>query len=212
MLRKIINNKIFSTERVTSAGFGGYTIIETMISISIFLVVILAGMSSLLNASGLHQKSQDMRTLTDNLGFIMEEVSRNIRTGSNYRCITDGDFVNSVDSPLSCSSGGAIAFEYTFGDPLTDEDQWIYKIDSVDGGTTFNISKSVDRGVTWVQLNPGEIVLSGTSGFSVLGAEKAPGDSQQPLVLIRLAGTITSKGGVSTFSVQTSVSQRLVDI
>jgi len=191
---------------------GGYTIIETMISISIFLVVVLAGMSALLNASGLHQKSQDMRSLTDNLSFIMEEVSRNIRTGSNYRCISNGNFSTNIDVPQSCSSGGAIAFEYTFGDPLSNADQWVYKIESVDSGATFSISKSVDSGVTWVQLNPSEIVLSGASGFSVLGAGKAPGDSQQPLVLIRLLGTITSKGGVSSFAVQSSVSQRLIDI
>ncbi|MDP2789065.1 MAG: prepilin-type N-terminal cleavage/methylation domain-containing protein [bacterium] len=197
----------------------GFTIVETMISISIFLVVVVVGTSTLLQTSVLHQKSQDMRSITDSLSFMMEEMSRDLRTGSNYRCITDfNDFSNPanlvIDDPRSWPSCGAMAFDYTFGDDLDHTDQWAYKVESTNGGATFNLSKSIDSGVSWVQLNPSEVNLNGAIfPFSVLGApDPTAGDSQQPLVIIKLVGTITSRGVVTPFSLQTSVSQRLVDL
>ena len=68
----------------------GYTIIETMISVSLFLIIVMSGMGALVNANVLHQKSQDMRSIMDNLTFVMEDMSRNIRTGYNYQCFTNG--------------------------------------------------------------------------------------------------------------------------
>ncbi|MEK7071409.1 MAG: hypothetical protein AAB943_00550 [Patescibacteria group bacterium] len=189
----------------------GYTIIETMIAVSIFIVIVIFGTGVLLNANVLHQKSQDMRSIMDNLSFIMEEVSRNIRTGSNYRCINDGNYSTSLDVARSCSFGSGISFEYTWGDPDVSSDQWVYKIESN------NLSKSTDGGGSWgsAPLNPDEIDLSAVSGFSILGApapSALPSDTQQPLVIIKLVGTITYQGVVSPFSIQTAVSQRLVDI
>ncbi len=194
----------------------GYTIIETMISVSVFLVVVLAGTSTLLQANVLHQKSQDMRSIMDSLSFMIEEMSRDLRTGTNYRCITsaNGGFAQpGIATALSGASCSAIAFEYTFGDDTVATDQWIYKIEAPNPGANYNISKSVDGGTSWVQLNPTEVVLNGAiSPFSVLGAPIPPGDTQQPLVMIRLVGSITYKGVVSPFSLQTAVSQRLVDL
>ena len=189
----------------------GYTIIETMISLSIFIIVILTGMSALLNANLVHQKSQDMRSILDNLSFIMEDISRNIRTGYNYRCIS-GIFSNtSISTAQSCNLGGAMAFESDVGNSESDADQWVYKIEG--SGGTYNISKSTDGGNNFTQLNLNEINIDSTSGFSVLGAPSpTAGDSQQPLVIIKLSGKITFKDIVTPFSLQTSVSQRIIDI
>ena len=190
----------------------GYTIIETMVSLSIFSVIILSGMAALLNTNILYHKSQDMRSVLDSLSFIMEDMSRNLRTGYNYRCVI-GDFSNSeANTPQSCSTGGGIIFETDVGDPSTIADQWAYKVESTDNGATFNISKSTDGGTTFVQLNSSEVRINKISGFSVLGAVPPTADSQQPLVIIKLSGTVTFKNVVSPFSLQTSVSQRRVDI
>lgn len=187
----------------------GYTIIETMIAISIFSVIATAGTAALLNASVVHQKSQDMRSLIDSLSFIMEEVSRNVRTGYGYRCMATFS-ASSIEVPQSCASGRVIAFESAPGDDTSTADQWVYKIEG--SGSTYTISRSVDSGITWVQLNPAEVVLSSASGFSVLGAEAQPGNTQQPLVTIKLVGSITYKNVTSPFSIETAVSQRLIDI
>lgn len=190
----------------------GYTIIETIIAVSIFSVVATAGMAALLQANVAHQKSQDMRSIIDNLSFIMEEVSRNIRTSYGYRCIP-GTFSNAaIETPQSCATGKSLAFEYSAGSgsgvPGNPSDQWVYKIEGP------NISKSVNGGAngTWIQLNPSEVVLDAASSFMVLGAEPPPGNTQQPLVIIKLVGSITYKNITSPFSIETAVSQRLIDV
>jgi len=166
----------------------GYTIIETMIAVSIFLVVITIGMEALLNANLIHRKSQDMRSIMDNLSFIMEDMSRNLRTGSNY----------------NSTSSSQISFDET----ATGE-RWVYRIESN------NIYKSTQGGAdgSWTPLNiEYEIKIDpNASSFSVIGAEPPP-DTQQPFVTIRLVGTITYRNIDTPFSLQTSVSQRLVDI
>ncbi|MFA5095389.1 MAG: hypothetical protein WC447_01880 [Candidatus Paceibacterota bacterium] len=179
----------------------GFTIIETMIAISLFLIVIMIGVGTLLNASLLHAKSQNMRSIIDNLSFIMEDMSKNLRTGYDYHCIDDGDVTAS--NPHSCATGAGISFKTTLGD------QWVYVILS-DG----SIQKSVSGGAsgTFTVLTPPEIKIDLVSSFSVVGAEPPLGDTRQPFIIIRLIGTITYKNVVTPFSLQTSISQRTVDV
>lgn len=187
----------------------GYTIIETMIAVSLFIIIIMAGMEALLNANLLHQKSQSMRSIMDNLSFVTEDMGRNLRTGYNYQCFNINQSLSpgTLGAPRSCANGWAIAFEAAGGNITTYTDQWVYYI-SNDG----KIYKSVDGAQSFVQLTPDEIVVNSISGFSVLGAEPPPADRQQPFVTIRLVGNITFKNVVTPFSLQTSVSQRLIDI
>ncbi|OGI57149.1 hypothetical protein A3B85_03400 [Candidatus Nomurabacteria bacterium RIFCSPHIGHO2_02_FULL_37_13] len=201
----------------------GYTIIETMIAVSLFLVIAITGMGTLLNANVLHNKSQNMRSIMDDLNFIMEDMSRNIRTGYSYRCFASGQSIPTgsndptMDDPRSCANGWAIAFEYASGnsDPTVTNDQWVYYIDNT--GKIFKSTQGPYIASNFVQLTPDEVVINTTaSGFSVLGAGPSP-DQQQSFVSIRLVGTITYKPGTSSsvvtpFSLQTSVSQRLIDI
>ena len=197
----------------------GYTIIETMISISIFLVVVMTGMGVLLNANAVHRKSQTMRSILDNLSFIMEDMSRNLRTGYNYHCFVSGDTIPSsdnspiMDDPKSCASGWGIAFEYAFGDPDpgVTNDQWVYYIDGT--GKLFKSTQGPYILSNFVQLTPNEVVVNTTaSSFSILGAEAPVGNQQQPFVIIRLVGTVTINNIATPFSLQTAVSQRLIDV
>ena len=187
----------------------GYTIIETMIAVSLFIIIIMMGMNALLNANVLHKKSQSMRSIIDNLSFIMEDMGRNMRTGINYHCVVGGIFTD-LTTPKSCISGGGIAFKNSI-----DGSTWVYKIETQNGGTTYNIYRSIDGGTTWVQLNPPEVLINSISGFSVFGAEPPsaiPPDYLQPFITIRLVGKITTQNVTTPFSLQTSVSERVIDI
>jgi hypothetical protein len=109
--------------------------------------------------------------------------------------------------PRSCALGWAIAFEISEGDTSTYDDQWAYYI-SNDG----KIFKSTDGANNFIQLTPNEVTIDTISSFSVLGAKSPPSDTQQPLVLIKLIGSITTKNITTPFSLQTSISQRMLDI
>lgn len=182
----------------------GYTLIETMIAISLFLVIMMFGMGSLLGSSILHKKAQNMRAIMDNLSFIMEDISRNLRTGYDYHCIDDGNLTSI--NPHDCASalGAGISFKSSYGN------QTVYAV--FPDGT---LQKSTDGGAigSFIILTPPEIKIDPSSGFIVRGALPQPGDTNQPFVVIRLYGTIISENNIVTpFSLETSVSQRLSDI
>lgn len=197
---------------------GGYTIIETMIAISLFIVIIMMGMGALLNANLLHEKSQNMNSIIDNLNFILEDISTNLRTGSNYRCLKNTDPLSDVAIRLSSNGQNCwgIAFEHQrdaqTGDPDNPNDQWIYFISS--DGKIWKSSQGpyTNFPVNFVQLTPDEIEIDpATSFFYVSGAEPPP-NTQQPFVTIKLSGEITFKNVTTPFTLRTAVSQRNVDL
>jgi len=185
-----------------------------MIAVSLFIVVMIAGITALLNANLLHKKSQNARGIMDNLSFIMEDISRNLRTGQNYHCVRD-------DNGGLSGFGTALSGQDCWGVAFKDQDgnQWVYYINTSNGALgTPGIYKSSNGGTNYVKLSPDEITITGfsggvqVSGFSVLGAEPPPGDQQQPLVIINLVGTALLNNAPTPFFLQTSVSQRLIDV
>ena len=190
--------------RIKKSDNNGYTLIETMISIAIFLIIVVAGMGALLNANLLHNKSKDMRSIIDSLSFTMDDISRNLRTGYNYHCIPSGGG-GTFSTPLSGQNCVGIAFTISGGSAV-----WAYEV--TNQGT---IQKSTDGGNTWVQMTPSEVTINTSANyyaFSVFGAEPPPADTQQPFVNIHLVGTILYQKVSSPFSLQTSISQREIDI
>ncbi len=197
----------------------GYTIIETMIAISLFIVITTVGMTSLLNANLVYRKSQNMRSIIDNLNYVMEDMSKNMRTGSKFRCFRSGDSLNTTEAggvSRSCPNGWALAFESPLGSASTSSDQWVYYL-RLDTNVTPNVTriyKSTNSMTDFFQVTSSEIEIdSDASSFSVLGAEPVSAlDTQQPLITIRLVGNIRYKTVDTPFSLQTSVSSRYVDI
>jgi type II secretory pathway pseudopilin PulG len=193
---------------------GGYTIIETMISVSLFTIIVTIALGSLLNANLLHKKSQNMRSIMDNLNFVMEDMSRNLRVGYNYRCITNTTDLSSVNvgEVKSGSDCGGIAFT-----EVVTGTTYVYYV-SADGKIFKSTQTPYDTlppnpSSPYIQLTPDEIDVSSDSSFTVVGAESPlVGNTEQPYVTIKLVGSIsTSNGGTSPFSLQTSVSQRKLD-
>ncbi|HNW71549.1 MAG TPA: type II secretion system protein [Candidatus Paceibacterota bacterium] len=188
----------------------GFTMIETMVAISIFLIVVTIGAGALINAYAINQKSQNLRSVVDSLSFIVEDMSRNIRVGYNYKCFEKGYTVGQeyIGIPSSCENGYGIAFEYSTGDTADNNDQWVYYIAN---GKLYRSTSGLSN---YVQMNPDEVFIdSSKSNISILGAENTlQGDTQQPIVKINLVGTITVKKVVTPFAIQTSVSQRMNDI
>jgi hypothetical protein len=138
-----------------------------------------------------------------------------------------------VATPKSGQNCWGIAFESADGDdttldgdPVDNNDQWVYFID----GGLKKIFKSTlgpyySGGAfiagNFVVLTPDDgqnkiVIDTNASHFEVLGAEPpiwpSSGNRQQPFIIIKLVGTITYKNVVTPFSLQTSVSQRLIDV
>ena len=189
----------------------GFTLIEMMVSLTIFTVLAVYGIGAVLSAMSQHALSQNMSNAMDNLNFVMEDMSRNIRLGTQIHCFAPGEGGTGTDgsgdvnvSPQDCRIGvgsNKIVFESISGTAIT------YFFDASSG--VVQIKKIVGNNAAQV-ITPSYITIDqAKTGFIVYGAPI--GDGLQPVVNITIAGKVTYKGIDSAFSVQTSVSSRPLD-
>lgn len=179
----------------------GFTLIEIMVSISIFTIAVLIAVGALVSINEANQKIQSMRALMDNLNFALENISRTLRTGSAYHCGSAG----SITSPQDCPVTGAdyIVLEGSGGSGASSNDQIVFRL------SNGQIQKSIDSGGTFLGMTSPDITIT-TLKFYVSGATAL--DAKQPKILLLVGGTAQAgKGLVSEFHLQTTISQRLVD-
>ena len=62
----------------------GFTLIEIMVAVSIFSLIMVISMGSILSVFDANKKSQTLRTVMDNMNFTLEGMTRTIRFGRNY--------------------------------------------------------------------------------------------------------------------------------
>ena len=179
----------------------GFTLVEMLVSIAIFSFVMLATVSVLLNVVDANHKSQGLKTSVDNLSLILESVSRNLRTGSEYSAIP-GD-----PDPAGCTSFGG-----STGITFTDNSGSIirYKFSN----SALAVSK--DDGATYTAITAPEIKIERLC-FYIGGVGTA--DAIQPNVLITVGGVVsplTAAGAKiktrSRFDVQTFITQRIPEV
>lgn len=186
---------------------GGFTIIEMLVSITIFVTALLFISGALLSLETASRKARTTRAAIDNVSAAIDSMSRTLRTGTTYHC---GAFdLGSIDDLNECrmgtdGSGGdtMIAFERQGGSKLSPNDQYVYRHNS----TNMSIERSTDGGTNWVAMTAPEIVISKLRfwvGGNVLGDD-------QPYVTMIVYGTVGGGdlGTESSFNVQTTISQR----
>lgn len=192
-----------ATSYKLQANSRGFTLIEMLVSVSIFTIVMTISLGSIFAMNDSNKKAQVTRTVMDNLNFAMENMARNLRIGTEYHCdATTGIITLPNDCTLGASS---IAFEGYKGNPNNPDDQIIYRFN----GTTGQIERSIDSGSTFLGLTAPELSID-TMTFFVTGT--TAGDFKQPRAVIIIRGsTIFKKGIKSSFNVETTVSQRKID-
>jgi prepilin-type N-terminal cleavage/methylation domain-containing protein len=203
----------------------GFTLVELMVSMTIFTVLVVVGIGAVLQATSQYYMASNMRAIMDNLNFVMEDMSRNIRTGSQIRCVTSATdsaypgyivsgTVGSTDDviPASCADPAdpqhKIIFKANSGTNLT------YVITPPPPVETTNPNKIIkiagDSSSPQV-ITPAEIEIDfSKSGFTVRGSSTTA-DGLQPTVTIRLAGTVKYKTLTSKFAIQNTVVMRQLE-
>ena len=190
-----------------------FTLIEMMVAVTIFAIVMMVGVGALLSLVATNRRAQAINSVMNNLSAALEGMSRSIRIGTNYNCVTSSATppvpppAAQITTPQDCASGGGtlLAFESAAGDPNDSGDQIVYRIN----GT--QLERSLQSGVngSWVAITAPEVSID-SFNFYVIGSTRS--DTIQPRILIRIKGSAQVPGGKTTFTVQASVVQRLLDI
>ena len=170
----------------------GFTLIELMVSISIFIIVVTISMSSVLGIFDANRKSRSLKTVMTNLNIAIEAISKEMRYGSNYHCGSLGTFTEAQNCP-----GGDSLVSFL----SSDNEQITYRLN----GTV--IEKDVD-GAGYLPLSSPEATIESLI-FYVLGA--GTDNLLQPKANILVKGYAGSGDDRPSFVLQTLVSQRKSD-
>jgi len=172
----------------------GFTLIELMVSTSIFMVVMLIAMGSLIITSDAAKRSDALSFTMNNLSFAVESMSRSLRMGTNYTCPT-GTYCNNGNS--SFSSISFLPAKAPTSNIMT------YKFNS----NTKTIERCVNNNSCVDIVSPN--IKINTLKFFVRGTD--PKDGIQPSVYILLRGSVIIKAQQTSFAIQTMISQRTLE-
>jgi len=187
-MNKKNTSTIHNSKFILRKSVRGFTLVEMIVAVSIFTIVVFVSVGALLAIADANRKANALRTVMDNLNFAMESMARSIRTGDDYSC-SGGD---------NCPSGGN---SLTFTDQNSQTVTYRYE------AATKSISVQKGAGA-FTNITSPEVTIDSLT-FYVNGVGS---DGAQPRVVISIQGTAgiieTLK---SSFSVQTTISQRRVE-
>ena len=185
----------------------GYTLLELIVSIGLFSMVMLVVMGLYLALISHDRQARATNQLVANLSFGIESMIRNVRTGTHY---TGG--TTTVNCTVAGSGTNGTFTRLTFCDS---QDQAMhYRLNST--GTIGQCSGSAVTtcsDATAIPLTDPRITITSLSfnvrGVGVTGANALV----QPQVTVSVRGTMeTDAGKTASFVIQTSGTQRLLDI
>src|SRR3989344_3845933 len=142
----------------------GFTLIELIVALGVFMVVMTIILSAFLNIMDIQKKTEAFRKVNDNLNFALEAMMREIREGKDY-CF------------LGCSYGSFV-FKNKDAETIT---YALNKANSDDGYVERKVGTEPDR----QRMTSNGINVTNLS-FSVRG--NGLDDKEQPLVTISISG------------------------
>jgi type II secretory pathway pseudopilin PulG len=184
----------------------GFTLVELMVSTSIFIVIMLMALGSLIVSSDSARKSQSLRSAMDNVSFAMEEMSRSLRVGTDYSCVSSGSVTlpasSNNDCPLSGLGGGAIVFTPADHE-ATPRDSAFRRNQSSPGG--YYSLQYCDMASGCIDITSPDVNIE-VLKFFVQGSSLS--DNEHPVVYIIMKGTVKVKNDFTSFAIQTVAAQR----
>ncbi len=183
----------------------GFTLIEVIISISIFIIVMVVSATSMLAVVSANRKAHAQKSIMDNISFALETISRGARFGSEFSCAADPvNVTNCVTTP-----GGLFRFKDQYG---------TYHLYSLVNGrvavqknaTLASLAASTVQYITAPEATITSLAFHVDGALA--GRNSATSDYQPwAIVLVRGYSGATPKTRTD-FYLETSVSQRKYDI
>lgn len=194
----------------------GFTIIEMIVSLALFSVVVTVSVGALLMLVGTNDDLQGEQSVMTNLSFALDSMSREIRTGSYYYCDSAAALTSAADldtagtSTNDCEEGNEGISFIEAGDSITGA-----------GASRIAYYFDVDAGQIFRRIGdeePLSIVSSGLvvrdAGFFITGSDsiRATNDTVQPTVTMYIEAVDVDDLNEKSYYVQTTVTQRALDL
>ena len=175
----------------------GTTLVELLVAVGLFAIVMLLSTGTLIMLMGANQKAQSLESAVNNLNFALDSMTRTIRTGYDYYCDSSG--ADALPSGTGDCEAGGTRIVLT-----NDQDERVgYRFEGS------SIERKIDSG-NWLSLTATELEITDMR-FYVTGATAS--DALQPIVTLAISGNAGEiENTDTTFYVQTTVTQRLLDV
>lgn len=209
MKRSILKTFFFKHNRNTTPSLvSGFTLIELMVATTIFVVVVVASMGSLFTLLDASKGSKALRSAMDNVNFAMDSMTRSIRMGTNYYCISDGSPMSpSTSENLNCSDGGQGFSFVPQKEDGASPSRVGYMAETITdaNGESHRTLKRCDSPTHCVSIVSSDVNIEKLKFFT---SGSGVDDTAQAKVYIIMKGTVMVKGVPTSFAIQTLASQR----
>jgi prepilin-type N-terminal cleavage/methylation domain-containing protein len=220
-----MKNIIFKTKKIHN---GGFTLIETLVSLTLFTVVLVIAGGTIVSVIDINKRNQAISSVVNNLNYSIDSMVRDIKTGYLYKCDYDETYtiasLKSYSNPGECLDNGksitlistisgidtVVKYEFV---GLSGENGYINKTVYTTSGDevgSYSITDTNNVNITDVKFsvkNPDALdcaVKNPTPADCVVG---------QPSVAVVIKGMAGNQQiEVSKFYVQTFISQRLINV
>lgn len=176
----------------------GFSLIELLIAVSIFLIITVAAIGSMIHLQGAAQKGEASYATLDNLNLTMDSMTRLVRTGTNFHCGLSGDLAAPADCPYRGNvADGQPAFAFTSQSGKRIQFQL----------SSTSVEMKEDPGA-WFRITDDSIIVD---RFRIYVEGSTQDDTKQPYALLVVSGKIMLGSQSSDFHLQTTMTQRLPD-
>ncbi len=208
--------KMYRLQQHTTSTLG-FSLIEVLVSLSIFTIVITISVGSLMVLIDANVRAQNTQSVMTNISYALDSMTREMRTGSDYYCGAVADLPVTGESALDCANGGA-GFSFNeggqslTGDTLNDSRRISYRLNGTtlerrlgNGDGDSNVNETED----WSDVTSPDIEVTEVRFYST-GTTRT--DASSPTVTVYLKGVTGDDEIQSEFNIQTTVVQQLLDI
>lgn len=178
--------------RITNKQHSGFTLMEVMVSVSIFTIIVTIGIGSLLTVNKTLQKTRSERQAIDSFSYAVDTMTRRLRTGTNYESL-DSSTISFNEQTGEVNDDNGTGNIITFERKYRPDSQFGYieMTEKNSTGTILNID----------EITPPEINIE---NFYV----EVFKDGGQPMAKLSIKAKMSNIKQDSIISLQTAVSQR----
>lgn len=208
--------KIKKTKHTQAESIRGFSLIEMMVSLTVFSIVMTISIGTLLIMVDANAKAQALYSSTTNLSFALDSMTREMRMGYRYNCYnTTPPTLPGASDTRDCVSGGGTFISFV---RERDGKQVAYRhygvVEDDDGVVIVGyIEQKVDSG-NWTRITSEDVIVE-TFEITVKNSNTYYGnaDKKQPSVILNIKGKVNNGLDTATdFNIQTRIVQHSLDI
>ena len=208
----------------------GFTLIEMIVSLALFSVVVTVAVGALLMLVGTNEDLQGEQSVMTNLSFVLDSMTREIRTGTRYYCLSSDNFNTFIpggslegldENTRDCENGSnnsvrfhGVAF-IEAGNSITgaSASRIMYFYDRTQQQLYRQVGNSAPQSIvsTGLAIIDANMFVTGSEAVNI--ADTTP-NTTQPTVTIHIEAIDLLDTGPDpkSYFVQTTVTQRALDI